>query len=121
MVQKLSIDIWIPSPYESKDGTKLWMTPTPTNHGLVIRHPDLGGPIPDETELSPRRFSAILQVADKYYLQVGSIAYQTGYDSFNPNEPFKKYINGEFQVLMGKIVNDPDEAFGWSGMAQDLV
>lgn len=92
-----------------------------TNHGLVIQHPDLGGPIPDETEFSPRRFSVIVERDERFILQIGSVAYTEGYDSFNVMEPFKKYISGEFQVLLSKIVTDRDEAFAWDGMAQSLI
>ncbi|QLF83440.1 hypothetical protein SEA_NICEHOUSE_227 [Rhodococcus phage NiceHouse] len=109
------LDSW--TKLETQD---LWMRVTPVNHGIVIQHPDDGPGYIGETKEMPRRHSVIKKVNDKYTLQIGSIAYHTGYDSFNPLEPFVKYLNGEFEVLLEAGPYDEAQVEGWNGQPDTI-
>lgn len=115
----LSIISWTKSPTQP-EGYDLWMKETPINHGIVIQHPDVGPGYIGETELMSRRHSVIRKQGDKVYLQIGSIAYTTPYDSTDPAEIFNKYIAGEFEILMHAGPYDTVTAEGWDGQPNTM-
>lgn len=107
------------------DNVQVWIKETPTNHGPVTVPPRRDGtirePIYKPDEISPRRHSVVHQVDDdRFLLYIGSVAYTTPYDSFDPNEVVKKFLNAEFQVLMAADV-DLAKASIWDGSAQMLL
>lgn len=99
---------------------ELWMKETPVNHGFVIQHPDDGPGYIGETKIMSRRHSVIVKINDVAYLQIGSIAYTTGYDSTDPFEIFDKYLSGEFEVLMSSGPYDIVQAEGWNGQPDTI-
>lgn len=113
------IKLWSKYPGPSPD-FELWIKETPVNHGFVIQHPDDGPGYIGTTELMPRRHSVIVKVDDLCFLQIGSVAYTTGYDSFNPDEVFEKYLSGEFRVLMHSGPYDVSQAEGWNGQPDTI-
>ena len=114
---------WTQSPIPT-NGYTLWIRNTPSNHGDIINLKYLTTE-PGKTFISPRRFSVVIGLPNGIFaVQIVDIAYTTPYDSFNePEEIFKKYLDGEVTILMGGVVNDPmlmSSVQDWSGMAQDM-
>lgn len=114
---------WTESPIAT-DSFSLWMRNTPSNHGEIINLKYLTTE-PGKTFISPRRFSVVVGLPKGYFaLQIVDIAYDTPYDSFDePDEIFRKYLDGQVTILMGVLTSDPlvmSSVEDWSGMSQDL-
>ena len=106
--------------FDTSDPNKIiWMKHTPTDHGLITRHPDLGPPYQSPIELSARRMSVIIKETDKpTHAQILSISYETGWDSFDePAEYFNTFLAGEFVLLM----EVQDLTVPWDGTGQQLL
>ena len=58
-------------------------------------------------EESPRRWYFVIDAGGQYIFQVISMAYDSGWDSWDKyGEALRKYMNGEVEILLQKIVND---------------
>ena len=76
-------------------------------------------------DFSARRYSMIIQdtVTNEYTLQIATTAYKSHWDSEDPDQAFKKYLAGEWNVLLSlpdaKMykVKDPNT---WDGQAQTM-
>lgn len=114
---------WMESPIATP-GYRLWMKRTPTNHGIVVNLANPWLPKWDETEYSERRWS-VARFDGEWHLEIGSISYnENGFDTFDqPAEIFRKYINGEFVVLLTAPLADNvtmNDVTDWDGLAQSL-
>lgn len=133
------IPTWVKSEIPT-DGYELYMRSTITDRGVQIRPPRIDEQLHEpnqevditdngvaEIEYSSRRYSVIKVypgVPIRFMLEVGSVSYDTPFDSEDPQEPFRKYINGEFKVQMYAPVSDTAKMTSidqWSGSPQDLI
>lgn len=61
------------------------------------------------SEESPRRWYFVTDVGTHFVLEVVSMAYHSGWDSWDKSgEALRKYMNGEAKVLLQKTLTDFD-------------
>lgn len=61
------------------------------------------------SEESPRRWYFVIDTGTHYVFQVVSMAYESGWDSWDKNgEALKKYLSGEVEILLQRLMSDFD-------------
>lgn len=116
---------WTEAP-EEIDGVTLpyemYMRSTPTNRGIVID--PMRGNYMSETEISSRRYSVARRFGSTesplWIFQIVSIAYDDGFDSEDPIEPFRKIITAKYAALM-EASTTAYSLKDWDGSSQRLA
>lgn len=101
------------------DAGNLYYRPAVVSRNNVIRIEEDGFTVDPRfrSEESPRRWYFVIETGNAYIFQVVSMAYNSGWDSWNKNEQaLHKYMAGEVEILYQKVMDDFDfnyEHFDW--------
>lgn len=101
------------------DADHIKYRPAAISRNNVIHIQDDGFSVDERfySEESPRRWYFVAEVGDDYIFQVVSMAYHSGWDSWDKNgEALSKYMNGEVAILYQRVMDDfdfTDNNFDW--------
>lgn len=95
----------------------VWIQQTPVIRDNVIDLRHLTTIDRVTREHMARRYSIVRKTSTGWLCEIISLAYYTGYDSFNlkPLEPLNKYLNGEFVSLLSREMPTEWNPSAWDG------
>lgn len=95
----------------------VWIQSTPVIRDNIIDLKALATINHVTREHMARRYSVVRKTETGWLCEIISVAYHTGYDSFNlkPLEPLNKYLNGEFVSLLSKNMPPEWNPADWDG------
>lgn len=122
------IQQWSECPSEfTPAGTRIFVRSTYSFSGdmIVPAMSEYGAAVvymrPVEPAPTPRRYSVVIQEGDEIRLEIVSMHLLSHFDSDDPYQPHKKYLDGEVRIGISRVYNGTlDEALKWTGITQHL-